>query len=194
MNHPLSTLRLVLGAGEGVGIVPGQAAPAEGGATPPADPSAPAPEPKPDEPLGESGLRALQAERDARAAAERQVADLAARVKSFEDANKTVEERAAEQLTEAQRAAEEAQRTAAENAAKALRYEAAAQAGLPLTAAARLQGSTLEELVADAESFKALIGVATADSKTPPPDPSQGQSGTPAARNLSEAISAHYGG
>lgn len=185
MNLP--TLRLILGAGDGVGIATGQQDPAPGGATPPADPPAPTPEPKtPDEPLGEGGLRALQAERDARANAERTAAELAARVKEFEDANKSAEEKAAEQLAELQR-------TAAENAAKALRYEAAAKAGLPLSAAGRLQGNNLEELVADAESFKALIGSATADTKTPPPDPSQGKSGTARPTTLHDAVNAHYG-
>lgn len=183
----LSTLRLVLGAGDGVGIVTGQQDPASGSAMPPADPTAPNPQtPAPDEPLGEGGIKALHAERESRAAAERQVAELAARVKEFEDANKTAEEKAAEQLATLQR-------TSAENAAKALRYEAAAKAGIPLSAAGRLQGTTLDELVADAESLKQLIGSAQAESKTPPPDPSQGKSGTAKPANLSEAVNAHYG-
>ncbi|WP_432794488.1 hypothetical protein [Rhodococcus ruber] len=165
-------VRLILGAGNGVGTVTDPAPQDQGGATPPAtaaptDPAA-AKQPDPnDQPLGETGLRALQAERDARAAAERAAAELAARVKSFEDANKTAEERAAEQLAEAQR-------TAAENATKALRYEIAAEAGLPLSAAGRLQGSTREEMLADAVSLKSLIGAVQPGPTTPKPDPRQG--------------------
>lgn len=171
MKH-IPWVRLILGAGNGVGTVTDPAPQDQAGATPPtppvpADPaSGNQPDPN-DQPLGETGLRALQAERDARAAAERAAAELAARVKSFEDANKSAEERAAEQLAEAQR-------TAVENANKALRYEVAAEAGLPLTAAGRLQGSTREELLADAASLKALIGSAQSAPGTPKPDPRQG--------------------
>lgn len=41
---------------------------------------------------------------------------------------------------------------------KSLQYEAADKTGLPLSMAARLQGSTAEELQKDAESLKELIG------------------------------------
>ena len=54
----------------------------------------------PDEPLGEGGLKALKAERAARADAEKQVAELAARIKEFEDAQKSEAERQAERLAE----------------------------------------------------------------------------------------------
>lgn len=42
---------------------------------------------------------------------------------------------------------------------KLLRYEAAEKAGLPLNVAARLQGSTAEELAKDAETLKELLGL-----------------------------------
>lgn len=110
-----------------------------------------------DEPLGESGKKALEAEREARKKAE---AELARIRKEIEDSKKSAEQKAAEEL-------EEARRLAQENAAKALRYEVAAAKGLDLALAPRLTGTTREELEADAEALKALIPTKT----TPAPDP-----------------------
>ena len=142
-------------------------------------PQASAPATDADKPLGESGLRALQAERDARKQAQ---ADLAALRKEIEDASKSAEQKAADDLADAQR-------VAAESAAKALRYEVAAATGVPLKQAHRLVGSTKEELEADAANFLADLGPKPG---TPKPDPSQGRSGDTKPKSLNEAISAHY--
>lgn len=116
--------------------------------------------------LGEGGLKALEAERKARAAAEKAQKALEAKVKAFEDAQKTDADRAAERIAELE-----------QKAAQATRYEAAEKAGLPLSLAARLNGSTLEEMVADAEQLKQLLAGAapTPDvPSTPKPDRRQG--------------------
>lgn len=136
---------------------------------------------KPDEPLGEPGLKALQAERDARSQAEKQIADLNARLKEFEDAQKTDEERKQEALEERERALKDAADARAKAESKLLRYEVAAAKGIDVKLAGRLTGETREELEADAESLLDLIG-ATAP-KTPKPDPSQGARGTKNASN-----------
>lgn len=128
------------------------------GATPPVDPSLD------DAGLGDAGKRALAAEREARRAAEAQTAALR---KQIEDATKTAEQRATDDLRAAQA-------EAAANGAKALRYEIAAETGLPLALASRLTGSTREELAADAETLKTLIPVGATPPRTPAPDPSQG--------------------
>lgn len=132
--------------------------------TPPATPPAPPADPKPadPDPLGDGGKKALEAERAARKAAEKAQREAEAKVKTFEDAQKTEAERNADRI-----------RTLEKDAAKALRYEAAAAAGIPLTSAHRLQGDTLEALTADAEAYKAEIGGATPPSgdPTPPPPP-----------------------
>lgn len=127
-------------------------------ATPPSEPA--------DEPLREPGKKALEAERTARAKAE---ADLAALRKQIEDASKTAEQKAADDL-------KAAQAEAAANAAKALRYEIAAEAGIPLALAPRLTGSTREEILADAEQLKTLIpaGATPPGPRSPAPDPAQG--------------------
>lgn len=100
-----------------------------------------------DEPLGEKGLKALAAEREAREAAEKREAAL---LKQIEDSKKTAEQKAADDL-------EAARKEATENAAKALRYEVAADKGLDLALASRLTGATREELEADADVLKGLI-------------------------------------
>lgn len=116
--------------------------------TPPT-PGTPAPTlaPPAEEPLGAGGIKALNAERDARAKAEKDLADLR---KQIEDSKKTAEQKAADDIAAANR-------TAQENAAKALRYEVAAAKGLDLSLAGRLTGSTKEELEADAAALMALI-------------------------------------
>lgn len=126
----------------------------------PADPPKPTDPPKPGDQLGEPGLKALQAERDARADAEKALADL---TKEIEDGKKSAEQKAAEALAAAQR-------DAADAALKALRYEAAATKGIDLKLASRLTGTTKAELEADADVLKSLIGTGA----TPRPDPSQG--------------------
>lgn len=154
--------------------------------TPPATPSAASESkagdrPADDEKLGEAGLKALQRERDARAAAEKALAELR---QEIEDSKKSAEQKAAEAL-------ENAKKAAAEAAARALRYEVAAEKGLPLALAARLTGATKEELAADADALRALI---PATPPAPKPDPSAGASGDPKPKNLNEAIASHYSG
>lgn len=145
------------------------------GATPPPEPS---PVAGPQRPggvsdaewaaLGDPGKAALVRVRQEAAEAQRALAAEQAKVKAFEDANKTQEERDAEA-----RAALE--RTSAENAAKALRYEIAAEKGIPLSAAPRLVGGTREELAADADKFLAdFPALRVSVTRAPAPDPSQG--------------------
>ena len=123
--------------------------------TPPATPPAPA-----EEPLGEGGVKALQAERARAAKAE---ADLKAYRQEIEDSKKTAEQKSADAITAATAAAGEA-------TAKALRYEVAAAKGIDLALAARLTGSTREELEADADALMTLIPKA-AEPAIPPTGP-----------------------
>lgn len=140
---------------------PNESEPAGGGK--PAEPAAKTGEQEttPDEPLGDGGKKALQAERDARKAADQKVKDLE---KQIEDSNKSAEQRVVDDLKTAQ-----AELATAKT--QALKYEVAAEAGLDLKLAARLTGTTREELVADATALKELVG---ATPNTPQPDPNQG--------------------
>lgn len=168
---------------------PSQAAP--GAAAP--SPQAPAPQPAPVRPdgvsdtewgaLGDPGKAALVRER---ADKERIANEFAALQKQIEDAKKSAEQRAADDL----RAAQD---LAAANAAKALRYEVAAEAGIPLALAARLTGNTREEIAADAENLKTLIPAGATPPRTPAPDPGQGPRPVTSKSEADQAYEAIYG-
>jgi hypothetical protein len=83
------------------------------------------------------------------------------------------------------------QRDLASERAGRLRAEVAAERGLPPALAARLQGTTRDELEADADALKALIPATTGNGGapgTPAPDPSQGARG--GASQLQAALKA----
>ena len=124
--------------------------------TPPADGTPPAGEP--DGELGDGGKKALQSEREARKAAEKIAAEREARIRELEDATKTEEQKRAERFESLEKSDREKESAIAERDAKLLRYEIAAQKGLDLKAALRLQGSTKEELEADADEFVKTFG------------------------------------
>lgn len=126
--------------------------------------------------LGDKGKQAILREREAHdkakaeVAAEKKRADAAeAKVKAFEDSQKTAEQLAAETL-------ETTTKSSTENAALVLKFRVAAEKGLSLSAAERLRGSTKEELEADADELKKLLGAGTGSGR-PRPDLSQGGGG-----------------
>jgi len=153
---------------------------------PPGDPAptptalAPTPTPDPpkdDKPLGPAGESALKAERDARKALEKQLADLAPlkQLAGMLGGQPTGDGKTdLERLTE--RLSQHETELASERQAR-WRAEIVAETGLPVALAARLQGGTREELLADAAALKALIPEPTGP-RTPAPDPSQGARGT----------------
>lgn len=103
---------------------------------------------KPDEPLGEGGLKALNAERERANAAEKAAKDAIARVKEFEDRDKSEGQKQQEAL-------EAAQRELAELTVAKARAEVAAAKGVPV---GLLSGSTQEELEASADALIAFKG------------------------------------
>lgn len=122
-----------------------------------------------DKPLGENGEKALKAERTRANAAERQLAELQARVKEFEDANKTTEQKQADTL-----AAAVSERDTA--TVKALRYEVCEAEGLPLKAARFLTGTSKAEIEDAAKAFKELgIGSAEKPATGLPASPNAGR-------------------
>lgn len=136
-----------------------------------------------DEKLGEHGLTALKNERRANKSLREQLAAANARIKEFEDRDKTDAEKASERIASLEK-------SNTSNAAKALRYEVAVDKQLPKVLAERLQGSTREELESDADSLLKLVSVQ--NNTNVKPDPSQGKGGDPKPHSLSEAISAYY--
>ena len=101
--------------------------------------------------LGDAGKKALDAERREKRAAEKRAAELEAKLKEFEDRDKTESTRAIER-------AEAAEKAAAAAESRALRLEVASEKGLTPAQAKRLVGETRDELEADAsellETFK----------------------------------------
>src|SRR5215831_12333143 len=112
-------------------------------------------EPSPSEPQEGSGGKhyseayVRQLRREA-AASRTQLAEQEARLKEYEDRDKTELEKATAQVAESERRASEAE-------LRLLRYEVAAQHGLGVEAAAFLTGSTKEEMELRAEELAKLI-------------------------------------
>jgi predicted nuclease with TOPRIM domain len=139
------------------------------------DPNEPADAPQ--EQLGESGLKALTAERDARKEAERQIKELkdqlkaakpaADRLKEIEDQQKSDLEKANEKLAELEAKANTF-------ATEALRYRIATKYGISdEDAGIFLTGSDEESIAKQAERLVALQGERIA-AQQQKPDPSQG--------------------
>lgn len=92
----------------------------------------------------------------------KQNAEAAKRLAALEEAQKTAEQKAAEARAAAERERDEAR-------IELLRYKVALAKGLPADLAARLRGSTEEELSKDADELLKLVGK-PASSARPVPD------------------------
>lgn len=101
----------------------------------------------------------------------RDLEPLAAKATAADEAQKTETQKLTEQLAAAQRAAETAQ-------ASERRFRVAAAKGLPPELAARLQGTTEDELNADADALAALVNTGVQQPGRPAVDLRQGARGT----------------
>ena len=122
--------------------------------------------------LGDGGKKALQAERDARKQAEKTNAELAARLKEFEDSK----------LSDLERAQKEAADNAAELArlrSENVRSKVALDKGVPADLVEFLTGDTEGDIAAKADLLMARLNTPG----TPKPDPSQGAKGEAHALN-----------
>lgn len=107
----------------------------------------PAPEPAASPSDEVAKWKALARKHEAQAKAN---AEAARRLDELENAQKSEQQRLTERAESAEKAAQEAN-------SRLLRAEVAMEKGLPATLAARLTGSTKEELEADAEQLLALV-------------------------------------
>lgn len=126
--------------------------------------------------LADGGKKALDAERNARKAAERRVGELENQVTSLQSSHETA-------LTAATTAATEATTRAEAAEGNTLRYRVALETGVPAKHIGRLQGDTEEALREDAAAFVADI---VPGPTTPKPDPSQGAKGEPAKSSTAD--------
>lgn len=150
---------------------PNEGTPNEG--TPDEENKTPSNDAKSDEKLGESGLAALKAERKRAADAERDKRALEARLKEFEDRDKSEADKLRDSLTDAQtELADYKKREQIEQ----WKREVAEIAELSSEVAAALKGSTLEELTEHAELLKTLAP--SAQQKAGPYVPNEGKQPT----------------
>lgn len=131
----------------------------------------------PQEQLGEAGLKALNAERDARKEAERQIKELKDQLKDAKPAAERLKEIEDQQKSELEKANErmaELQAEAAKSATEALRYRIATKHGISdEDAEVFLTGSDEESISKQAERLVALQGERV-QAQQQKPDPSQG--------------------
>lgn len=170
--------------GDGTTDPPVPPVPAPAPAPAPTPPAPTPPAPATDDTLGEGGKKALDAERARAKELEKELAKFRKAEQDKADLDKTEGEK---------RVAAEERATKAE--LNVARLEVAAEKGLTPAQAKRLQGSTREELAADADQILIDFPVTpgTPAPTAPKPDPSQGSKGTPpAARStsLGQAVSA----
>ena len=108
------------------------------------------------EALGEGGIKALHAERKARAEAEKRATEMAKRIEEYEAAQRTEAENLAHERDKAL-AELEAERKARADAERAvIAREVVAEMGLPVELAGRIQGDDREAMLEDARVFAAI--------------------------------------
>ena len=136
------------------------------------------------EQLGDGGKRALSAIRQERDAEKARADAAEARAAELERAQMTDQERVVAERDSLREQYEQATATVAAKDATILRYEVAAEQGLTLAQARRLIGTTREELLADAEAFKAELPAPAAPEapRNPRPNPAAGAGGESTGR------------
>ena len=106
--------------------------------------------------LGEGGIKALHAERKARAEAEKRATEMAKRIEEYEAAQRTEAENLAHERDKAL-AELEAERKARADAERAvIAREVVAELGLPVELAGRIQGDDRDAMLEDARVFAAI--------------------------------------
>jgi hypothetical protein len=138
-----------------------------------------------DEPLGEGGKKALDAERAARKAAEKAASDLQAQLDKINRANESA-------IEKAQREANEAKEAAAKATADALRLRVAAKHGISdEDADLFLTGSDEDTLTRQAERLTARNAEATSP-RAPKPDANQGRSGATGPKSTADSFAEFF--
>lgn len=140
--------------------------------------------------LGEAGKKALQAERDARAQAEKRVKELEQQISTVQSQFEAERETFQASIDDLTGQLSTATNEATEAAGSALKLRVALRKGLPEQFADRLKGDDEAALEADADQF-ALLTVGQGKT-TPKPDLSQGAKGgrgeTSTAQQFADAV------
>lgn len=109
------------------------------------------------ETLGENGLKALNTERELRKEADKRLKEALDKISAFEDMQRTEEEKREHALKQAQDQLAEARAEQERLAHEILARDVATEFQIPANAVHRLQGSTREELEADAKELAKLF-------------------------------------
>lgn len=157
----------------------------QGGEDPSPTTTDPAPDPEPknaEDTLPDEVKAVLKKEREAAKAATKaqrdaaaQLKEMQARLQEFENRDLTEQERTAKRLQQLEAELNETRTAAQQRELEATRFRVAAQMGVPSDLVGRLQGTTEEELTADAAQLLSLIKTTTrapdfdAGARTPPP-------------------------
>ncbi|MCS3494071.1 hypothetical protein M2368_003099 [Arthrobacter sp. JUb119] len=120
-----------------------------------------------DEQLGAPGIKALAAERETVKQLKAQLAERESKIKGFEDAGKTDEQKREQELEDLRNGKSTTESELAKTQLAVLQYQVAAAKGLDLEAAERLRGSSKEELEADADAWIAKWGKASGNGVVP---------------------------
>lgn len=124
--------------------------------------------------LGESGKQTLSKLRSDLKAANRELKDLrakAAKVDELEAGTKSEQQRLTDELTEAKTRADTAEHGL-------IKFQVAAEVGLDLDWASRLEGEDRDELLEDAKKVKAMTTQKPQTTNQRRPDPNAGQAGS----------------
>lgn len=143
--------------------------------------TAPDPAPTESETFDADYVRKLRAEAAKYRTEAKANAEKAKRLDEIEEASKSEQQRLVER-------AEAAEKSAADATSRLLRAEVAADKGLTPTMAARLVGSTKEELEADADALLADLSSRFAPKSASPVDTGAGVGGSPAKHENPEEI------
>ena len=108
------------------------------------------------EALGEGGIKALHAERKARADAEKRATEMAKRIEEFEAAQRTEAENLAHERDKALAELETERKARADAERAVIAREVVAEMGLPVELAGRIQGDDREAMLEDARVFAAI--------------------------------------
>lgn len=123
---------------------------------------------KPDETLGEGGVKALIAERDARKDAEKRLKEYEDRIREFEDRDKSEQQKADERAAELVSDLDATKASLAAAELNLARAQVAHTKGIPAELVPRLRGETLEELEADADALLEIVGKREAEAPRKP--------------------------
>lgn len=132
--------------------------------------------------LGEGGKKALQAEREARAAAEKRLSEVEASLQSARDAHSA-------EVAELKEQVEAANAAVSAVSLERDRTAVAFKAGLPADLVQFLRGDTVEELEESAQTLSAHL-VKEQAAGVPKPDLSQGAKGEAVAASTAEQFAA----